>query len=74
MDLFANLALGMATALKPMNVAFALLGSLIGTLIGVLPGIGPLATLSMLLPITFYLEPITVMRRAASTRPSVWME
>ncbi len=61
MDLFANLALGMATALKPMNLAFALLGSLIGTLIGVLPGIGPLATLSMLLPITFYLEPITAL-------------
>jgi putative tricarboxylic transport membrane protein len=60
-DLFANLALGMATALKPMNLAFALLGSLIGTLIGVLPGIGPLATLSMLLPITFYLEPITAL-------------
>jgi putative tricarboxylic transport membrane protein len=60
-DLFANLALGMATALKPMNLAFALVGSLIGTLIGVLPGIGPLATLSMLLPITFYLEPITAL-------------
>ena len=61
MDVFANLALGMATALKPANLAFALVGSLIGTLIGVLPGIGPLATLSMLLPITFYLEPITAL-------------
>ncbi len=61
MELFANLALGMATALKPANLAFALVGSLIGTLIGVLPGIGPLATLSMLLPITFYLEPITAL-------------
>jgi putative tricarboxylic transport membrane protein len=60
-DLFANLALGMATALKPMNLAFALVGSLNGTLIGVLPGIGPLATLSMLLPITFYLEPTTAL-------------
>jgi TctA family transporter len=60
-DVFANLALGMATALKPANLAFALVGSLIGTLIGVLPGIGPLATLSMLLPITFYLEPITAL-------------
>jgi putative tricarboxylic transport membrane protein len=60
-DIFANLALGIATALKPANLAFALIGSLIGTLIGVLPGIGPLATLSMLLPITFYLEPITAL-------------
>ncbi len=58
---FSHLALGMGTALQPVNIGFALLGCLIGTLIGVLPGIGPLATLSMLLPITFYLEPITAL-------------
>jgi putative tricarboxylic transport membrane protein len=61
MDLFANLALGLSAALQPVNIGFALLGCLIGTLIGVLPGLGPLATLSMLLPITFYLEPITAL-------------
>jgi putative tricarboxylic transport membrane protein len=61
MDLFANLALGLSAALQPVNLGFALLGCLIGTLIGVLPGLGPLATLSMLLPITFYLEPITAL-------------
>lgn len=61
MDIFSNLALGLATALQPVNIGFALLGSLIGTLIGVLPGIGPLATLSMLLPVTFYLEPTTAL-------------
>jgi putative tricarboxylic transport membrane protein len=60
-DLFGHLALGLATALQPVNIGFALIGSLIGTLIGVLPGIGPLATLSMLLPITFYLEPVTAL-------------
>jgi putative tricarboxylic transport membrane protein len=60
-DLLAHLAQGLVTALQPVNVGFALLGSLIGTLIGVLPGIGPLATLSMLLPITYYLEPVTAL-------------
>jgi putative tricarboxylic transport membrane protein len=60
-DLVSHLALGMGAALQPINIGFALLGCLIGTLIGVLPGIGPLATLSMLLPITFYLEPITAL-------------
>jgi putative tricarboxylic transport membrane protein len=61
MDLFSNLALGLAVAAQPSNIAFALLGCFIGTLIGVLPGLGPLATLSMLLPITFYLEPVTAL-------------
>jgi TctA family transporter len=56
-----NLALGLGVALQPVNMAFALIGALVGTLIGVLPGLGPLATLSMLLPITFYLEPVTAL-------------
>ena len=34
-------------------------GALIGTLIGVLPGIGPIATIAMLLPLTFHLEPVS---------------
>jgi putative tricarboxylic transport membrane protein len=61
MDLFSNIALGLGVAVDPINLLFALIGCLIGTLIGVLPGLGPLATLSMLLPITFYLEPVTAL-------------
>lgn len=57
MDLIANLALGFSTALTPVNLAYCFMGVLIGTFIGVLPGIGPLATLSMLLPLTYHLEP-----------------
>ena len=53
MDLFGNLAHGFAVALSFQNVLFALIGALIGTAIGVLPGIGPVATISLLLPITF---------------------
>ena len=57
MDLFSNLALGFAVALTLKNLFYCFVGALFGTLIGVLPGIGPLATIAMLLPITFHLEP-----------------
>src|SRR5690349_11615947 len=42
----------------PLNVVFCLLGALVGTLVGVLPGIGTVATIAMLLPITFGLPPV----------------
>jgi len=53
MDLLANLALGAVTAFTFDNLLYCFLGVLLGTLIGVLPGIGPLATIAMLLPITY---------------------
>ncbi|GGC38655.1 hypothetical protein GCM10011504_16350 [Siccirubricoccus deserti] len=53
MDLLGNLAHGFYVALSFQNLLFALIGALIGTAIGVLPGIGPVATISLLLPITF---------------------
>jgi TctA family transporter len=61
MDLLANLLLGFEVALTPQNLMFCFLGALVGTLIGVLPGLGPLATLSMLLPVTFYLPPVAAL-------------
>src|SRR5436309_11146943 len=57
-DLFNNLALGMAVALSLKNLGLCFLGCLIGTLIGVLPGVGPIATITMLLPITFGIDPV----------------
>src|SRR4030081_3155150 len=57
-DLLANLALGFGVAAQPYNIMFVLLGSLVGTLVGVLPGIGTVATIAMLLPITFGLPPV----------------
>src|SRR6195952_5376385 len=57
-DLFANLLLGFSVAAHPMNLFLCLVGALVGTLIGVLPGVGPLATIAMLLPITFGLPPV----------------
>src|SRR5246500_23740 len=57
-DLFHNLALGFGVAVSPMNMMLCLLGALVGTLVGVLPGIGTVATIAMLLPITFGLPPV----------------
>jgi putative tricarboxylic transport membrane protein len=56
-DLLPNLALGFATAFSYQNLALCFLGCLVGTLIGVLPGVGPIATIAMLLPLTFKVDP-----------------
>ncbi len=61
MELLNNLALGLATALTLNNLAYCFAGTLIGTLIGVLPGLGPVATLAMLLPFTYALEPTSAL-------------
>lgn len=56
-----NLALGLSVAFTFQNLSFAFFGCVIGTAIGVLPGVGPVATISLLLPLTFGLDPITAM-------------
>ena len=61
MELFDNLLLGFSVALSLDNVFYCFIGVLLGTLIGVLPGIGPLATIAMLLPITFNVEPVSAL-------------
>jgi putative tricarboxylic transport membrane protein len=57
-DLFANLALGFGVAFTLKNIFLCFIGCMIGTLVGVLPGVGPVATIAMLLPITFGLDPV----------------
>src|SRR6059036_2407632 len=57
MEIFNNLVMGFGVAVTPIHLLYALIGCLLGTLIGVLPGIGPVATIAMLLPITFNLPP-----------------
>ena len=59
--LFNNLALGFDTAFTLTNLMYCLIGCLLGTLIGVLPGIGPIATISMLLPATYVLPPVAAL-------------
>lgn len=56
-DIAGNISIGMETAFSPTNLWYCFLGVFLGTFIGTLPGIGPLAAISMLFPITFYLEP-----------------
>ena len=56
MDVLANLYLGFSVALTPPMLVYAFLGCVIGTLVGMLPGLGPLAGISLLLPVTFGLE------------------
>lgn len=59
MDILSNLALGFGVVLSPANLFYCFLGCLVGTLVGVLPGIGPLAALSLLLPITFKIHSVS---------------
>lgn len=61
MELLSHLATGFGVALTAVNLLYALLGTLLGTLIGVLPGIGPVATIAMLLPTTYALEPVSAL-------------
>lgn len=57
METFGLLAHGLSVVLTPENLLLCLLGAVFGTLIGVLPGLGPVATISLLMPITFSLDP-----------------
>jgi putative tricarboxylic transport membrane protein len=57
MDALSSLAQGLAVAVQPNNLLFALIGVLLGTAVGVLPGIGPALTVALLLPVTYKLDP-----------------
>ena len=57
MDLFGSLAMGLQVAVTPVNLLYCLMGVTLGTAIGVLPGVGPIITISLLLPLTFGLPP-----------------
>jgi putative tricarboxylic transport membrane protein len=49
---------GFGVALEPHNLMWCFIGVLIGNMVGVLPGMGPLATISILLPLTFGIKPV----------------
>lgn len=59
MEIVQHLILGIETAFTLDNLLWCFLGVLLGTLVGVLPGLGPFAAISILLPITYYLDPIS---------------
>jgi putative tricarboxylic transport membrane protein len=50
---------GFTVVLEPTNLLYCLIGVVVGMLVGVLPGLGPAATIAILLPITFGIEPVT---------------
>jgi putative tricarboxylic transport membrane protein len=58
MDVLHNLFYGFSVGLQPSNIFYCFLGVLMGTLVGVLPGIGPVGAISILLPVTFRMDPI----------------
>lgn len=57
-DLFHNIVMGFGVTLTPNNLLACFIGVSLGTFIGVLPGIGPLATIAILLPITYYMPAV----------------
>ena len=57
MDLFYSVLYGFSVCLEPINLLACFVGVFIGTLIGVLPGIGPVATMSLLFPVTYAMSP-----------------
>jgi len=61
MDLLSNLALGFDVAFTPERLLYCFIGATLGTFIGVLPGVGPLVTISVLLPITYNLDPASAL-------------
>src|SRR5437762_4100878 len=61
MELIDNLLIGFQVAITLQNLLYAFIGCLLGTLIGVLPGIGPVATIAMLLPVTYALPPVAAL-------------
>ena len=61
MEIFHNLIFGFGVALSLQNLFYCLIGCLVGTLIGVLPGIGPMATIAMLLPLTYNVPPVAAL-------------
>ncbi len=58
MSFFAEILSGFNVILQPLNLLYCFAGVFIGTLIGVLPGIGPVGTMSILLPVTFGMSPV----------------
>jgi putative tricarboxylic transport membrane protein len=59
MEIWNHFYLAFSVALEPLNLFLCFLGCLIGTFVGVLPGLGPAASISLLLPITFKLPPVS---------------
>ena len=59
MDTVSAILAGFAVALEPARIFYCVVGVVVGTVVGVLPGLGPAATISLLLPVTYRLDPVS---------------
>ncbi len=57
MEVLNGLGQGFSVALQPMNLLWCLVGCFLGTIVGILPGLGPAATIALLLPLTYGMDP-----------------
>src|SRR5215218_4814188 len=57
METASGLLHGFAVALQPANIFWCFVGCFLGTVVGIMPGLGPAATIAMLLPLTFKMDP-----------------
>lgn len=61
MEIFGNIQLGLSVAFSTTNLLYCMMGVILGTFIGVIPGVGAITAISMLLPVTYYLELTTAL-------------
>jgi putative tricarboxylic transport membrane protein len=61
MEMLNGLLQGFAVALTPVNIMWCFIGCFLGTIVGILPGLGPPATIAMLLPLTFAMNPTSAL-------------
>src|SRR5919204_6896720 len=61
LESITSLIYGFNIALQPQNLLYCFIGVTMGTLVGVLPGIGPTATIALLLPATFKVNPVSAL-------------
>jgi len=61
MEVLTGLMHGFGVALQPLNLLWCFVGVVLGTVIGIMPGLGPPATIAMLLPLTFLMNPASAM-------------
>src|SRR4051794_13312547 len=61
MDIASGLLQGFALAIQPANLLWCFVGAVLGTVVGIMPGLGPPATIAMLLPLTFLMNPASAM-------------
>jgi putative tricarboxylic transport membrane protein len=61
LDTLHHILNGFTVCLQPINLAYTFIGVLLGTIIGILPGIGPAATIALLIPITYGMEPLSAL-------------